>query len=84
MTDLTVPGPMVEVEWTDSGGQSYWHDPADSVSTEAEMQCLSVGYMAEDSERVVCLVMGVGGMGQHLNSMTIPRSNVLKVTRLRR
>lgn len=84
MTDLIAPGPMVEVEWTDSNGQSGWHDAATSAKGFDEQGCRSVGYLIEESERGVCLVAGFGATGMNMDSVTIPKVNVLKVTRLRR
>jgi hypothetical protein len=84
MSELTAPGPMVEVEWFDSGGQAGWHDSTQSTKGFDEQDCRTLGYLIEESERGVCLVMGFGGTGMHMDSMTIPRANVVKVTRLRR
>ncbi len=75
---------MVEVEWIDSGGLSGWHQPADSTRTFNEQGCRTIGYLIEDSKRGVALVSGYGDTGMHLDSTTIPRVNVVSVTRLRR
>ena len=76
------PGPLVEVEWIDSGGQGGWHQPADSTRTFDEQACRTVGYLIEDSERGVALVGGYGDTGMRMDSTTIPRVNVMSVTRL--
>jgi hypothetical protein len=79
---ITRPGDLVEVEWIDSGGQSGWHDPEISLRGFDQQGCITVGYLLEDSERGVGLVMGAGASGMHMDSVTIPRVNVVRVTRL--
>jgi hypothetical protein len=74
------PGPVVEVEWIDSGGQAGWHDPAVSMEGFAQQACITVGYLVEDSDRGVGLVMGAGATGMHMDSVTIPRVNVVRVS----
>jgi len=79
MTPLTAPGPLVEVEWNDSAGHSDWHDPDDARQSLDQMACISAGYMAEDDERGILLVMGAGAVGQWLSSMAIPRHAIKEV-----
>lgn len=75
---------MVEVEWIDSGGMGGWHQPGDSTKGFDEWDCVVVGYLLEDSDRGVCIVMGTGAAGMNMDSVTIPRANVKAVHRLRR
>ena len=77
------PGPVVEVEWFDSGGAGGWHDPERSVRGFDEMACITVGYLLEDSDRGVALVMGTGATGMNMDSVTIPRVNVTGMRVLR-
>jgi len=76
------PGPLVEVIWSDSAGHSDWHSPEDARRSLDETVCVSAGYMAEDDERGILLVMGAGAMGSWLSSMAIPRHAVTQVSRL--
>lgn len=78
---------MVEVEWIDPGGVNGWHSAAEAEEawTKVQEPIHSLGYLLEDSERGVSIVGGYGRNGEMLdNSTTIPRANVVKVTRLRR
>lgn len=80
---LQRPGPMVEVEWIDSGGQAGWHAAEQSARGFDEMECRTIGYLIEDSERGVCIVAGNGATGMQMDSVTIPRVAVVSVRRLR-
>jgi hypothetical protein len=80
---MTPPGPVVEVEWIDSGGAGGWHDPVQSLRGFDQMACITVGYLLEDSERGVGLVMGTGATGMNMDSVTIPRVNVTAMRVLR-
>lgn len=77
------PGPMVEVRWIDSGGQGGWHEPDQSLKPFDQQECMTIGYLLEDSERGIGLVMGTGQAGMNMDSVTIPRVSVLSVKRLR-
>lgn len=84
MTKTGAPGPIVEVEWIDPGGMTGWHPAAESTFPFETHTVHSVGFLVEDSARGVAIVAGYGQNNNHLDSTVIPRSNVQKVTRLRR
>ena len=78
------PGPMVEVEWIDSGGREGWHDLQFALDSLDRFGCISVGYLIADDERGVVIAQGTGELGTILSSMAIPRACVVAVHRLRR
>lgn len=76
------PGPIVEVEWSDSTGRDGWHSPEEAVENLDKMQCLAAGYLVADDERGIVLALGHGALDQHLSSMAIPRHAIVSVRHL--
>lgn len=79
MREPARPGPLVEVEWIDAGGQQGWHEAARSTDPLHESGCVSAGYLLQDDEDGVVLVMGVNAGGLQHDSLTIPRAMVKRV-----
>lgn len=84
MNDAQRPGPLVELEWLDSGGVQGWHEAARTADPLDTLHCISVGYLVEDSERGVVLAMGANAAGLHHDGLAVPRVNVVALHRLRR
>jgi hypothetical protein len=76
------PGDLVEVEWLDSTGHGEWHDPEEAKELLTKLACLSVGYLVADEPTGIVISLGVGDVGQYLDSMAIPRVAIVSMTRL--
>ena len=79
---IDAPGDIVEVLWVDSAGHGEWHAPEQARELLDKIECRSVGYLLEDDERGVVILLGAGAIGQYLGSMAIPRQAILSLSRL--
>jgi hypothetical protein len=76
------PGDVVEVEWVDSTGHSEWHEPTEAKELLTKLECRSAGYLIADEPGGIIVALGVGGLGQYLDSMAIPRVAITSMRRL--
>jgi hypothetical protein len=79
----------VEVEWIDSCRMMQGWDTADSyrgdATIEPKVNCVSAGYLVEDSERGIIVALSRSSDHEHVaDGMFIPRSAVKSVRELRR
>ena len=78
--------PMVRVEWIDTQAQGGWHQAHEAIANLAKLSIHSVGYLIHDAEDGVVIVQGFNRADEATvhDSLSIPRTNVIDVTRLRR
>jgi hypothetical protein len=83
---MTAPGPpdrlpIVEVEWVDSAGHDGWRDQAEAADLLPRLGCRVAGYLVHDEPEGIVVALGIGGHGQYLAAMGIPRAAITKLTR---
>lgn len=73
---------IVKVEWVDSSVDSGWHNKKHPGEAIGVSHCESVGFLLQKSRKeiVICLSQSKWSVG---DIMTIPRSCVKKITRLK-
>ena len=70
---------MVEVLWLDSTGHDGWTEPEVLAELARSIECRSAGIVVDESDAYLTIALGVGGLGQFLAPMCIPRSAIIDV-----
>ena len=74
--------PIVEVEWRDSVSRGRWSTRED-YSKETPANCTSVGYLLKSDREKVIIVQSTEEKSYVLDSITIPRSCVQAIRKLK-
>jgi hypothetical protein len=71
------PQRVVEVLWIDSTGHDGWSDTVTDLPTMIE--CRAVGIVADEGDAYMTLALAIGGAGQYLSPMCIPKAAIIDV-----
>ncbi len=73
----------VEVLWRDSASQGGWNTPEGYRKKRHVGPCKSIGYLLEDSGRMLTLAQSQSGKGGDVSDcITIPREAVVRIRRV--
>ncbi len=74
---------MVEVHWLDACTTSSWRSRAESLKLASPAHCRTVGYVLKATKKSITLIQSQGDNEDMNGSMTIPRSWVSKIRKLK-
>lgn len=73
---------IVEVEWEDACSEDRWGTKEDYMKR-TTLLCRSSGYLLKVTKREVTVVQNLASSGSMADSMTIPRTWVTKIRKLK-
>lgn len=72
---MIVPEQLTLIEWLDSCHTQGWYDKGLTVQP---LECVSIGFLNDETDDAVTLVMTLDRNGRWSNSITIPKSSITK------
>jgi len=75
--------PKVEIVWIDSCTSGRWRTLDDYQDNEGLVECHSIGYMTKKNKKEVQVVQQISREARVADSITIPRSCIKKIRRLK-
>lgn len=75
--------PLVEIVWDDAATSGRWLSLKTYIEDRGIVECRAAGYMTKKNAREVQVVQQISKEGDVSDSVTIPRSCVKRIRRLR-